>query len=69
MKVKTIAETLICPIQQVSNDILTPTQKSATITSLGGVSLLTVPLMGYCTISSLYNNQKSIMMFCPLNGH
>ena len=48
---------------------LTPTKKSATITSLGGVSLLTVLLMGYCTISSLYNNQKSIMMFCPLNGH
>ena len=38
------------------------------IGSLGCVSLLTVPLTGYCTISD-YNKQNSGTMFCPLNCH
>ena len=28
------------------------------VKGLGGVSLLTVPLMGYCTISLLYNKWR-----------
>ena len=34
----------------------------------GGVSALTVLLMGYCTISD-YNKQNSVTKSWPLNGH
>ena len=39
------------------------------VKAIGGVSLLTVPLMSYCTISLFYYKQNSIAMLSPLNGN